>query len=289
MSPAKTGKSGFTIPTPCTTLGDYQQESQMGQKPAFEKFAIMASQRADAQAAKRHLVGMYGNHDAADADVIIALGGDGFMLETLRRHMTLIRRGLPIYGMNKGTIGFLLNEYQDTNLHERLASALPSTIRPLKMTAEANGGIFEELAFNEVSLLRQTRQAAHIRVLVDGKTRLEHLIADGILVATPAGSTAYNLSAHGPVIPLGAEILALTPISAFRPRRWRGALLKAEANVVFENIDPDKRPLSATADSYEIRNITKVTVKQDLDTELTLLFDADHALDEKILREQFSA
>ncbi len=260
----------------------------MGREPGFEKLAIMASQRADAQAAKRHLTKLYGNHDAADADVIIALGGDGFMLETLRRYMPLIRRRLPIYGMNKGTIGFLLNEYQENGLLERLKNAMPATIYPLKMTAEAVGGIFEELAFNEVSLFRQTRQAAHIRISVDGRERLGHLIADGVLVATPAGSTAYNLSAHGPVIPLGAEILALTPISAFRPRRWRGALLKAEAEVVFENIDPDKRPLSATADSYEIRNITKVTVRQDLDTALTLLFDADHALDEKILREQFS-
>lgn len=260
----------------------------MGPTPTFEKFAIMASQRADAQAAKRNLVKMYGNHDATEADVIIALGGDGFMLETLRRYMTLIRRGLPIYGMNKGTIGFLLNEYQDADLHERLRSALPAIIRPLKMTAEAAGGIFEELAFNEVSLFRQTRQAAHICINVDGRTRLERLIADGILLATPAGSTAYNLSAHGPVIPLGAEVLALTPISAFRPRRWRGALLKSQAEVVFENIDPDKRPLSATADSYEIRNITKVSVRQDPETELTLLFDADHALDEKILREQFA-
>ncbi len=255
----------------------------------YDKLAFMASRRADAQAACRSLVARYGNHDAAEADVIVALGGDGFMLETLRRYMTLIRRGLPIYGMNKGTIGFLMNEYGDEDIRQRIGLAQPAIIHPLKMTAETEVGTHEELAFNEVSLFRQTRQAAHIRITVDQKPRLEKLIADGVLVATPAGSTAYNLSAHGPVIPLGAEILALTPISAFRPRRWRGALLKAEAEVVFDNLDPAKRPISATADNHEIRNITRVTVRQDLDTTLALLFDPDQALDEKILREQFSA
>lgn len=254
----------------------------------FEKLAFTASQRPDAQAAKKRLAARYGNHDSAEADVIIALGGDGFMLETLRRHMTLIRRGLPVYGMNKGTIGFLLNEYHEDDLLERLNLSQDATIHPLKMTAETTSGIHEELAFNEVSLFRQTRQAAHIKITVDGKTRLDRLIADGVLLATSAGSTAYNLSAHGPVIPLGADILALTPISAFRPRRWRGALLKAAAEVIFDNLDPEKRPLSATADSYEIRHITRVKVEQDTKTALTLLFDPDHALDEKILREQFS-
>ena len=256
--------------------------------PTYKKIAFLASRRNDAQTARRQFIKHYGNHDAADADVIVALGGDGFMLETLRRYMTLIRRGLPVYGMNRGTIGFLLNEYKDEDLLERINSAQPAIIHPLKMTAETESGIFEELAFNEVSLFRQTRQAAHIQITVDGKSRLERLIADGVLVATPAGSTAYNLSAHGPVIPLGAEILALTPISAFRPRRWRGALLKAEAEVALHNLDPEKRPLSATADNHEIRSITNVTIKQDIETSLTLLFDADQALDEKILREQFS-
>ncbi len=252
------------------------------------KLAIRASLRSEAQDARKALVAQYGDHDAADADAIIALGGDGFMLETLRRHMTLLRRGLPIYGMNKGTIGFLMNEFHVDDLPERIQKAKPATIHPLKMTAEAPGGIYEELAFNEVSLYRQTRQAAHIRISVDNRVRMERLIADGVLVATPAGSTAYNLSAHGPVIPLGAEILALTPISAFRPRRWRGALLNAKAKVEFDNLDTDKRPLSATADSREIRNVSRVTVEQDIATSLTLLFDPDHALDEKILREQFS-
>ena len=191
--------------------------------PTYSKMAFLASQRNDAQSARKAFAKRYGNHDAAHADVIVALGGDGFMLETLRRYMTLIRRGLPVYGMNRGTIGFLLNEYKEGNLVERINASQPAIIHPLKMTAETDTSTFEELAFNEVSLFRQTRQAAHIQITVDGKSRLERLIADGVLVSTPAGSTAYNLSAHGPVIPLGAEILALTPISAFRPRRWRGA------------------------------------------------------------------
>lgn len=254
----------------------------------YTRLSIQGSRRPDAQAARKRLIERYGNHDAADADAIVALGGDGFMLETLRRHMTLIRRGLPVYGMNKGTIGFLLNEYSEDNLVERLNNANPAIIHPLRMIAYTENSQYKELAFNEVSLLRQTRQAAHIKITIDGRERLERLIADGVLVSTAAGSTAYNLSAHGPVIPLGAEVLALTPISAFRPRRWRGALLKAQAKVVFENMDPEKRPISATADSQEIRNIVKVEVEQDLGTSLTLLFDEDNGLDEKILHEQFS-
>lgn len=254
----------------------------------FKKLAILSSQKPEALSARQSLIQLYGDHDAADADAIIALGGDGFMLETLRRYMTLIRRGLPVYGMNKGTIGFLMNDYSEEDLLERLNQAEMATVRPLKMTAHAAGGIYEELAFNEVALFRQTRQAAHIQISVDGKIRLERLISDGVLLATPAGSTAYNLSAHGPVLPLGAGILALTPISAFRPRRWRGALLKARAKVVFEVLDPDKRPISATADSQEIRCVTKVEVALDPKTKLNLLFDSDHGLDEKILREQFA-
>lgn len=257
-------------------------------KKPIEKIAFTASQKPEAESARKTLIAKYGDHDAAEADAIVALGGDGFMLETLRRYMTLVRRGLPIYGMNKGTIGFLMNDYNQANLLQRLNRAENATVSPLKMTAHAVGGTYEELAFNEVSLFRQTRQAAHIKISVDDKVRLERLISDGVLVATPAGSTAYNLSAHGPVLPLGARILALTPISAFRPRRWRGALLPANAKVIFEVIDPDKRPVSATADSQEIRNVTRVSVSVDRTTKLTLLFDADHALDEKILREQFA-
>ena len=256
------------------------------QKP-FEKLAFVASNKRDAKDALARLAAKYGNHDAAQADVIIALGGDGFMLQTLRRHITLIRRGLPVYGMNKGTIGFLMNSYNEENLLERLARAEKTTVRPLKMTATGIGGIFEDFAFNEVSLYRQSQQAAHISIKVDGHERLDHLIADGVLLATPAGSTAYNLSAHGPVIPMGANVLALTPISAFRPRRWRGALINAEAKVSFEILDPKKRPVAASADNMEIRDITKIDIEQDNKTSLSLLFDADHGLGEKILREQF--
>jgi len=250
-------------------------------KPAksFEKLAIMSSERAEAKTARKDLIAKYGNHDAADADAIIALGGDGFMLRTLRRYMPLIRRGLPVYGMNKGTIGFLMNEYSEDNLLKRLSAAEAATVKPLKMTVKGIGGNFEEL---------QTQQAAHIKISVDGKTRLERLIADGVMLATPAGSTAYNLSAHGPVVPLGAHILALTPISAFRPRRWRGALLNADATVEFEISDPEKRPVAASADNLEIRNITHVKISQDHETSLTLLFDKEHGLGEKILREQFA-
>lgn len=257
-------------------------------KSNIEKISFHASDRPEAREALKTLTSQYGNHDAADADVIVALGGDGFMLQTLRRYRTLLTRGLPVYGMNKGTIGFLMNEFTTEDLPAKISAASEAIVSPLKMVVEAAGGIFEELAFNEVALLRQTRQAAHICISVDGRVRLERLIADGILLATPAGSTAYNLSAHGPVIPLGSEILALTPISAFRPRRWRGALLKATAKVEFENLDPKKRPLSATADNQEIRNVTKVSIERDHTTSLRLLFNEDHALDEKILREQFA-
>lgn len=256
---------------------------------SFEKLAFQASSKREAQDARKALIAKYGDHDAADSDVIIALGGDGFMLNTLRRNMTLIRRGLPVYGMNQGTIGFLMNTYHEDDLQARLSKAELATIHPLKMTAEGPGGTYEALAINEVSLLRQTRQTAHIQIEIDGRIRLERLIADGVLVATSAGSTAYNLSAHGPVVPLGAEILALTPISAFRPRRWRGALLKTKAKVKFTVLDPEKRPVSATADDQEFRNITQVSVEQDKSIALNLLFDEGHALDEKILREQFAS
>ena len=262
--------------------------SNLQTKSGYDKIAFLSMDKTEAKQAMARLVEKYGNHDAADADVIVALGGDGFMLETLRKYMPLLRRGLPVYGMNQGTVGFLMNHYTEEELQERIARAHAAKIRPLKMTAQARGGQYEALAVNEVSLFRQTRQAAHIRISIDGEVRLERLMADGILLATPAGSTAYNLSAHGPVIPLGADILALTPISAFRPRRWKGALLKNTAHVRFDILEADKRPVAAVADSVEVRHVLRVDIEQVQDMTFTLLFDADHALDEKILREQFA-
>ena len=205
----------------------------------YKKIAFTASEKPDAQAAMKSLSKAYGQSSIADADIIVALGGDGFMLQTLRQHMSVIRKGMPVYGMNQGTIGFLMNEYSGEKLCKRLEKAEPTIIHPLKMTARTKSEKFEQMAINEVSLFRQSQQAAHVSVTVDGKVRLDRLIADGILLATPAGSTAYNLSAHGPVIPLGADILALTPISAFRPRRWRGALLKSNAKVTLKALDPE--------------------------------------------------
>jgi NAD+ kinase len=257
-------------------------------KPSYKKLAFLSSNKPQAKNAMAELIKIYGNSDAAHADVIIALGGDGFMLETLRKHMTLVKRGLPVYGMNQGTIGFLMNSYSTENLIDRLEKAEAAQISPLKMTAQARGGEVTALAINEISLLRQTRQAAHIRIHIDNSIRMDRLMADGILVSTPAGSTAYNLSAHGPVIPLGSNVLALTPISAFRPRRWRGALLKNTAKIRFEILDADKRPVSAVADDTEFRHVTEVCVEQEKDVEFTLLFDEGHELDEKILREQFA-
>ncbi|WP_298917466.1 NAD kinase [uncultured Algimonas sp.] len=252
------------------------------------KIAFTASQKPGAKTLMDGFVGLYGNHDAGDADVIVPIGGDGFMLKTLRRNMSLIRRGLPVFGMNRGTVGFLMNRIEMDDLPNRIQQAKSATVSPLRMEAVAKGGSISELAFNEVSLFRQTQQAAHIGIAVDGLTRLDRLIADGVLVATPAGSTAYNLSAHGPVLPLGADILALTPISSFRPRRWRGALLPNAARVRFEIIDPELRPVSAAADNQEIRHVHSVEIEQDHETKLTLLFDSDHGLDERILREQFA-
>jgi len=261
----------------------HEQKSQTAQKIAF-----ICMDKRDAKQALAVLAKIYGNYDAAEADVIVALGGDGFMLETLRKYMPLLKRGLPVFGMNQGTVGFLMNSYRVEGLERRLERAHAAQIRPLKMTVQAKGGQFEALAVNEVSLFRQTRQAAHIKIVIDGEVRLERLMADGILLATPAGSTAYNLSAHGPVIPLGADILALTPISAFRPRRWRGALLKNTAKVEFEILDVGKRPVAAVADSVEVRDVSRVKVEQVQGVTFTLLFDEGHALDEKILREQFA-
>jgi len=256
--------------------------------PRFKKLAFTASSRPSAQEALKELISIYGNVSPSEADAIIPLGGDGFMLETLRKNLPLVTAGLPVYGMNKGTVGFLMNKYDPNELVDRLKNATVTPVHPLTMTAEAAGGTYTDIAFNEVSIFRQSQQAAHIRVSVDGKERLERLVADGIMLSTPVGSTAYNLSAHGPVIPLGADILALTPISAFRPRRWRGALLSGHAKVRFDVLDPDKRPVSASADNSEIQDLITIEIRQDEATTLTLLFDEHHGLAEKILQEQFA-
>ena len=238
----------------------------------------------EAQAALAALRGKYGDAGPDAADTIVALGGDGFMLQALH---AFLQKGTPIYGMNFGSIGFLMNEYREADLAERLGKAERAEIHPLRMLAVAGGKEHEALAFNEVSLLRQTRQAAKIKILVDDKVRIAELICDGVLVSTPAGSTAYNLSAHGPILPIDAALLALTPISAFRPRRWRGALLPHRARVRFEIREAGKRPVSAVADDLEVREVTSVDVAEDRSVKMTMLFDAGHSLDERILAEQF--
>jgi NAD+ kinase len=208
------------------------------------------------------------------------------MLETLHR---FLRRGLPVYGMNRGSVGFLMNDYREDDLPARLAAAQTAIVHPLRMIAlRDHAPSVEALAINEVSLLRESRQAAKIRILVDGKARLQELICDGILVSTPAGSTAYNLSAHGPIVPLSANLLPLTPISAFRPRRWRGALLPSDATVVFDILEAEKRPVAAVADYTEVRDVTRVEVREARDVSLTLMFDPDHGLSERIIAEQFT-
>ncbi|MFZ5609676.1 MAG: NAD kinase [Pseudomonadota bacterium] len=251
------------------------------------KIAFIASTAGDAVAARHELAARYGNRAPEDADVIVALGGDGFMLQTLHEMEAL---GKPIFGMNRGTVGFLMNEYSKDGLIERLAGADALALHPLSMRARrVDGGVIQSRAYNEVSLLRETRQAAKIRISIDGKVRLDELICDGVLLATPAGSTAYNLSAHGPILPLDSKILALTPISAFRPRRWRGALLPQEATVEFGILEADKRPVSAVADQTEVRDVAHVAIVQDPSIAVTLLFDPEHNLAERILLEQFIA
>ncbi|HWY16896.1 MAG TPA: NAD kinase [Rhizomicrobium sp.] len=227
----------------------------------------------------------YGDAGTDDGEIVIALGGDGFMLQTLH---AFLDRNRPIYGMNFGSIGFLMNEYREEQLHERLDAAESAKIHPLRMHAVTRAGKkVEALAFNEVSLLRETRQAAKIRILVDDKPRIAELICDGVLISTPAGSTAYNLSAHGPILPIDADLLALTPISAFRPRRWHGALLSHRARTRFEMLEADKRPVSAVADDLEVRDVHMVDVAEDRSITMTMLFDQGHNLDERILAEQF--
>ncbi len=249
------------------------------------RLCFVASQRPQAQEAKAVLTRRYGQADEDEADVIVALGGDGGMLDALRRRFDDHK---PVYGMNRGTVGFLMNEYDEDDLPERLDRAEKATIFPLRMSARTvEGDTIERLAINEVSLLRQTAQTARLRILVDDRERMPELACDGVMVATPAGSTAYNLSAHGPILPIGANLLALTPISPFRPRRWRGALLREDARVRIEVQEPGRRPVSAAADNQEVRHVVAVNVREARSNWLTMLFDPGHALDERILHEQF--
>ncbi|WP_274423962.1 NAD kinase [Chelativorans sp. YIM 93263] len=247
--------------------------------------AFVSADTEDARTAAARLSVLYGQERPEDADVIVALGGDGFMLQTLRETIGSEKK---IYGMNRGTVGFMMNEFREDGLRERIAEAIAETVRPLEMAAtDCTGKTTKALAINEVSLLRQSYQAAKIQIDIDGKTRLEELICDGIMVATPAGSTAYNLSAHGPILPLDAPLLALTPVSPFRPRRWRGALLPNQSTVELTILEPEKRPVNAVADHEEIKSVETVRVRESHDLTATILFDASHSWDERILSEQF--
>jgi NAD+ kinase len=256
-------------------------------QPFVTRLSFKASDRPEAQEAKERLTARYGDVGDENAQVIVALGGDGFMLETLHE---AIASQTPIYGMNRGSVGFLMNEYSEDDLLERINAAERAVIHPLAMVAiDSNRKQHRALAINEVSLLRQTRQTAKLRISIDGKVRMGELVCDGALLATPAGSTAYNLSAHGPIIPIDGRVLALTPISAFRPRRWRGALLPQSSRVTFEILEADKRPVSAVADNFEVRDVVEVHISEDRGTQLAMLFDAGRSLEERVLAEQFSA
>jgi len=251
----------------------------------YKHIGFVAATTPEARAAYDALEKRYGNVDPNSADVIVALGGDGLMLQTLHKFMN---SGKPIYGMHRGTVGFLMNDFSIDGLLERLAASQMTVIHPLVMRArDAQGRMHEHRAINEVSLFRQSAQASHLRILIDGKERLAELVADGVLVATPAGSTAYNLSVLGPIIPINAPMLALTPISPFRPRRWRGALLPDKAKVTIEVLEAEKRPVAAVADHVEVRSVRSVDVAMDHAVSLNMLFDPGHNLDERILREQF--
>ena len=253
---------------------------------AAGRIAFCASATVLATEARERLVADYGDCPLEQAAVVVALGGDGFMLETIHRVLAL---RIPVYGMNCGSVGFLMNTFSEDRLPDRLTHAQEAVLYPLRMHAVcADGTQAEALAFNEVSLLRQLRQTSKVRVTVDGKVRLAELMCDGILISTPAGSTAYNLSAHGPIVPLSANLLPLTPISAFRPRRWRGALLPSTAEVLFDVLEPDKRPTAAVADFTEARNVVSVAVREDRSTSIRVLFDPDRVLSERIIAEQFT-
>jgi NAD+ kinase len=251
----------------------------------MKKLTFISSDAPQAKKAADKLIAAYGQRDLADADVIVALGGDGFMLQTLHANMN---SGRQIYGMNRGSVGFLMNEFKPERLMERIEAATSESIRPLEMTAvNIEGRAFKAYAINEVSLLRQSYQAAKIRISVDGRLRLDELICDGVLLSTPAGSTAYNLSARGPILPLDAPLLALTPVSPFRPRRWQGALLPNDATVSLDILEPEKRPVNAVADHNEVKSVVSVAIAEAKNSTVTILFDADHSWDERILAEQF--
>jgi NAD+ kinase len=257
----------------------------MDQRLKTATIAFIASGVEEARAAQARLSQRYRGVEPEQADVVVALGGDGLMLQTLHAFMNT---GKPIYGMNCGSVGFLMNEFREDGLPERVAAAISTAIHPLSMRAtDASGKRHQAYAINEVSLLRQSYQAAKLRVAIDDHVRLEELICDGLLVATPAGSTAYNLSAHGPILPIYAPLLALTPISAFRPRTWRGALLPDRVEVRIDALEAEKRPVNAVADNVEFKSVVSVTVKQDKTAESLILFDPDHSWDERILTEQF--
>lgn len=251
------------------------------------RLAVLASRAPEAQAARAELEAAHPMVPLDECEAVVAIGGDGFMLQTLHRTQSL---GVPVFGMKTGSVGFLMNAFRIEGLEQRIRAAQAAVLRPLEMIAISDSGASSgALAFNEVSLLRQTKQAAKIRIGLNGSVRLPELVCDGIMVATPAGSTAYNLSAHGPILPLDSEVLAMTPISPFRPRRWRGAILRADAEVSFEILDHYKRPVSATADSTEIRDVVEVRVRQAQDRTVRLLFDPEHNLEERILAEQFES
>ncbi|GLT09441.1 NAD kinase [Sulfitobacter sp. PR48] len=250
------------------------------------KISFVASRAEVAQTAKAVLTGRYGNVASEEAEIIVALGGDGFMLATLHETQAL---DLPVYGMNRGTIGFLMNEYSESDLIERLRAAETAVINPLVMQAtQINGNMATALAINEVSLLRAGPQAAKLQISVDGRLRMHELVCDGALVATPAGSTAYNYSAHGPILPIGSDVLALTAMAAFRPRRWRGALLPKAAKVRFDVLEPEKRPVMADADGTSYRDVVTVEIASEPSVKHTILFDPGHGLEERLISEQFT-
>jgi NAD+ kinase len=274
----------FAAKQACLAATNPARSPPMSESPV-KRIAFLSAGTPEAEAARVRLIHSYGNCDPASADVIVALGGDGLMLQTLHRFMDMKK---PIYGMNRGSVGFLMNEYREEDLEKRISEAQASYIHPLNMIAtDIRNEVAKARAINEVSILRQSYQAAKVKISIDGKERLDELVADGLLVATPAGSTAYNLSVDGPILPLDAPLMALTPISAFRPRRWRGALLPDSAHVTLDVLEPVKRPVAAVADHFEIKDVIKVEVGMDHTTSLTILHDPGHSLDERILREQF--